>query len=333
MASQTPIAHADGLLAAGRPHDAVAIVRRAAEGGDVDALFRLAAWHLIGAPLPRDLPAARGYLRAAVAIGHVDAALMEIALTANGGGGAADWPAALALLRIAAAGDPVAAQQLALVTAMAIDPDGAPISTPPARRLSDRPDVRLFPALFTSDECHHVATVGNGLLEPAMVVDPASGRLVRHPVRTSDGGVIGPAQEDLVIRALNRRIAAASGTAVEQGEPLMVLRYAPGQEYRAHVDALPQVTNQRILTALVYLNAGYRGGETQFLANGLSVAGRTGDMILFGNVDADGHPDPASRHAGRPVTAGHKWLATRWIRAAAHDPWGSDPDQLHNAAR
>lgn len=321
MAHPSPLARADDLLAAGRTVDAIALVRTAAASGDVDALFRLAVWHLIGTPLPRDLIAARQFLRDAVAIGHVDAALMEIALTANGGGGAPDWPAALSLLRIAAAGDPVAARQLALVDAMSLGPDGAPATPPAARILSARPDVRLFATLFTPDECRHVATVGNGLLEPAMVVDPGTGRLVHHPIRTSDGGVIGPAQEDLVIHALNRRIATASGTGHDQGEPLMVLRYAPGQQYRAHLDALPRAANQRILTALVYLNTGYRGGETRFLANGLSVTGRTGDMLLFRNVDTDGQPDPASRHAGLPVTAGHKWLATRWIRADRHDPW------------
>lgn len=323
MAHPSPLARADELLSAGRTEDAIALVRTAAVHGDVDALFRLAAWHLIGTPLPRDLVAARHFLRDAVVIGHVDAALMEIALTANGGGGPPDWPAALSLLRIAAANDPVATQQLALIDTMALGSDGAPAALPPARILSTRPDVRLFPALFTPDECRHVAAVGNGLLEPAMVVDPATGRLVRHPIRTSDGGVIGPAQEDLVIHALNRRIAMASGTHRDQGEPLMVLRYAPGQEYRAHLDALPRAANQRILTALIYLNAGYRGGETRFLANGLSVAGRTGDMLVFRNVDADGHPDPASRHAGLPVTAGHKWLATRWIRADRYDPWAT----------
>lgn len=315
------LAQADRLLAAGQPHAAIARVSTAADAGNVDALFRLAAWNLIGTPVARDLAAARLLLRRAVSIGHVDAALMEIALTANGTGGPADWPAAVTLLRTAAVADPVAAGQLALVDAMALRPDGNPIATPPARILSAYPNVRLFPALFTPEECRHVAAIGNALLTPAEVIDPATGRLVRHPVRTSDGGVIGPVQENLVIRALNRRIAVASGTDVERGEPLMVLRYAPGQEYRAHLDALPRATNQRILTMLVYLNAGYIGGETRFLSNGLSVTGKTGDAILFRNTDTAGRPDPASRHAGLPVSAGHKWLATRWIRATAYDPW------------
>jgi prolyl 4-hydroxylase len=162
------------------------------------------------------------------------------------------------------------------------------------------------------------------MLEPAVVVDPASGRFVTHPVRTSHGAVVGPARETLVIQAINRRLAAASGTDVRQGEPLTVLRYAPGQQYRPHHDALPlQVArgNQRVLTMLAYLNAGYEGGATRFMGSGLEVRGGPGDVLLFANVKADGAPDPAAQHAGLPVTRGVKWLATRWVRQAPYDPW------------
>lgn len=321
MTPPSPIEQADRLIAAGRPSDAIPIVRTAAAAGDVDALYRLAAWHLVGDMLPRDLPAARVHLRRAVAIGHVDAALMEVALTANGSGGPADWPGALRLLETAAANDPIAAEHLRLVRAMAIDADGRPLGVPAARSLSASPEVLLFPALFTRDECLHVARTADGLMEPARVVDPQTGRVIPHPVRLSDNAVIGPAQEDLVVRALNARIAAASGTTIAQGEPLTVLRYGPGQQYRPHHDAIPGAANQRGWTMLVYLNEGYGGGETRFTANGLGVRGKTGDGLLFRNTDAAGQPDPRAAHAGMPVTAGHKWLCTRWIRLAAYDPW------------
>ena len=45
--------------------------------------------------------------------------------------------------------------------------------------------------------------------------------------------------EDPVIHALNRRLAAVSGTAWDQGEPLQILRYSPGQQYRNHFDFFP----------------------------------------------------------------------------------------------
>lgn len=305
----------------GADRDAVARVERAAAAGDVDALMRLATWRLIGTPLPRDLGAARALLRRAVEIGHVDAALMEVALTANGSGGVVDWPAALALLRIAADTDPLAAEHLALLGAMQIDGNGLPLRLPKPERLSESPNVVRYPALLSPQECAHIATIAADMLEPATVLDPATGKPIAHPVRTSYGTVIGPAKETLPTRALNHRLAAISETTIAQGEPLAVLRYTPGQQYRPHLDSIAGTANQRIKSVLVYLNQGFVGGETRFLANGLTVSARAGDAIVFTNVLADGQPDRQSEHAGLPVQQGAKWLATRWIRAAPYDPW------------
>ena len=158
-------------------------------------------------------------------------------------------------------------------------------------------------------------------LQPSFVVDPATGGRMPHPVRTSFGTSYGPTQEDLVVNRLNRRIAAATGTRAEAGEPLHILRYTPGQEYKPHLDAIPGIANQRVLTVLVYLNDGYAGGETDFPELGISVGGAMGDALMFRNLTPDGRADPRTRHSGLPVTSGTKWLATRWIREAAHDPW------------
>ncbi|MET0180846.1 MAG: 2OG-Fe(II) oxygenase, partial [Novosphingobium sp.] len=90
---------------------------------------------------------------------------------------------------------------------------------------------------------------------------------------------------------------------------------------RPHHDAIAGLTNPRVWTVLIYLNEGYGGGETHFPANGLRVKGRIGDAVLFRNLTPAGDPDPLAGHAGLPVSAGEKWLATRWIRARPFDPW------------
>jgi prolyl 4-hydroxylase len=312
---------ANNLVASGAATDGVALLTRAADAGDVDALMQLAVWYLAGGPVPRDLARARALLRRTVSIGHVDAALMEVALTANGSGGAPDWAAALLLLRTAAANDPVAAAQLTLLEAMAIDAVGNPLAVPEPEILADGSRVVRFPQFFTPGECSHVATVTAELLEPSRVVDPRTGRRILHPVRTADEAVIGPTREDLVVQALNRRIAAASGTDADQGESLTILRYRPGQQFRLHSDILTNTRNQRVATMLVYLNAGFEGGHTTFPGHRLDIAPRPGDAILFRNVDASGAPDSSMRHSGEPVVRGVKWLATRWIRARSFSPW------------
>ncbi|WP_294172114.1 2OG-Fe(II) oxygenase, partial [uncultured Sphingomonas sp.] len=117
----------------------------------------------------------------------------------------------------------------------------------------------------------------------------------------------------------NRRIAAATGTTYEQGEPMQVLSYAPGQQYKLHSDALTGDVNQRVVTFLVYLNDDYDGGATVFPDLHLMVRGSRGEGLLFRNVTAEGAPHPLARHAGQPVTSGRKMLLSKWIRMSPLD--------------
>ena len=117
-------------------------------------------------------------------------------------------------------------------------------------------------------------------LRPTTVIERATGREVYHPVRRSNSMHFGVSNEDLVVSAINRRIAAASGTRTEQGEPLQLLRYGPGGEFKPHHDAEKEGGNQRILTALVYLSDDYEGGETQFTRADYSFRGRKGDISI-----------------------------------------------------
>lgn len=321
LSPSSPIDQANAALQRGDTARAIAVIQQAADRGDPDALFQAALWRLIGRPLARDLPRARMLLRRAADAGSSDAAMIEIALTANGSGGTKDWPTALRLLRQAASTNPAAAAQLATLDAMAIDTAGNPSTLPRPQMLSVDPAVSRFPALLTPDECRYLIAAVDDILAPATVVDPATGRMISNPIRTSDGAVIGPTRENLVVRAINRRIAAISGTPFDNGEPLSVLRYRPGQQYRLHSDALPGNANQRVATVLVYLNDDFSGGETDFPAIGVTVKPAIGDAVLFRNITGSGAADQRMVHAGLPVTKGVKWLATRWIRAARFDPW------------
>ena len=134
------------------------------------------------------------------------------------------------------------------------------------------------------------------------------GREVRDPIRTSDGAVIHWLIEDPAVHALNRRLAAASGTAFEQGEATLILRYKGGQEYKPHFDFVRSEHNQRFKTVLVYLNHDYKGGETVFPEIGLKVKGHKGDALIFTSALPDRTVDPLSKHAGTPVKGGVKYL-------------------------
>jgi prolyl 4-hydroxylase len=171
----------------------------------------------------------------------------------------------------------------------------------------------MFEAVVSSAECAYLIGVAEPLFRPSMVYDKL-GRGVRDTIRTSDGAALHWGMEDPAIHAINRRIAAITATEYEQGEALQVLRYSPGQEYRPHFDYLEGVENPRPWSALIYLNDDYEGGATEFVQTGMQVRGKAGDVLVFRNARDDGTKEPLAQHAGMPVTAGVKYLATRWIR-------------------
>lgn len=321
--SSSAVERGIALLRAGAADEAINLVSDAAERGEPEALYQLGLWHVYGRPLHRDFAAARRFFARSGTSGHSAGAITHAVFTALGAGGdAPDWPGAIALLADAAIADPKALAQLDLLKAMQLNREGGPLLTPRIGPLSWQPRIGIVRELAGPDECKHIVGLSHPLLEPSVVADPTTGKMVAHPIRTSEGAVLGPIQQDLVLEALNRRIAAATGTRAEQGEPLTVLRYSPGQQYRLHHDCLPGERNQRIITAIVYLNDDYEGGATHFPEAGITFKGKTGDAIVFANTRGDGQADAMSRHAGLPVERGEKWIATRWIRAADFDPWG-----------
>ncbi|HYD38996.1 MAG TPA: 2OG-Fe(II) oxygenase [Allosphingosinicella sp.] len=294
---------------------------------DGQALFDAAAAKLRGEGGSRDLAGARELFRRAGGEGRLDAAVIYANLLAAGVGGGRDWAGALRLLAALAEVNPRSRRELETIEAMALTADGDPRSVPQGERLCEGPEIRSFPALFTAAECAWLAAAAAPMLEPAVVIDPASGRQRPDPVRVCDSIGFPWPLENPAVHALNRRLAAASGTAAEQGEPLQVLRYRPGGEYKPHFDAIPGFANQRAMTFLVWLNEDYEGGETYFPTPGLRLKGRAGDAILFRNCDSGGRRDPAAGHAGLPVTRGEKLIASRWIRERPFEmPLGSAID-------
>jgi prolyl 4-hydroxylase len=308
---------AQKLLERGDAQGAAMLLKRAEQAGDALAARELASWLLEGRVVRRNLAESRACFERAADLGDERSAAIARAFIAGGVGGPSDWPRAMELLRSAATKDPAAQTQLALLEKMSLGPGGDPQAMLPSKTLSESPDVRLFPGFFSPDECEFLIESARPSLQPSFVIDPYSGRQIPNPIRTSRGVAFPFVDENPAIHALNRRIAAVTATDVRAGEPVQVLSYAPGQQYREHSDALPNVApgQQRVLTVLVYLDEDYEGGETAFPAIGLKVRGRAGDGLLFRSAANDGTPDPNAVHAGLPVTRGVKHVASRWIRA------------------
>lgn len=274
-------------------------------------MYELAQWSVTGNIIPRNLALAYRWLGMAKDAGSADGALLHAYFTATGTGCSANQKSATGLLTQLAETFDVAARQIAILDQMNY---GDQSKLPQLELRSSQPRVATCRQFLTGAECDYLVDAGTPYLEPSVVVDPQTQKLIPHPVRRSQGAMFGVFNEDLVVNAINRRIAALSASAYEQGEPLQLLHYRRGDEYRPHLDALPNEQNQRVMTVIIYLTDNYDGGETRFVRTGFSFKGRKGDALLFANVLPDGRPDPLSLHCGLPVGEGTKIIATRWIR-------------------
>ena len=313
------LARAFALSAEGRNDEALAIIRHEADRGDPEAIFTLADMYWRGMVVEPDYGQGRLLFARAAEAGHPMAGRAYTNLLATGIAGPRDWPAAMARLREEARVDSRRGWMLRLIEAMDLTPTGFVVSPPRGETISERPDIMVFRGLFTPDECDFLVAVAEPTFTASKIFIDET-RAEAHPLRTSNDAPIHWIIEDPAIHALNRRIAAASGTRYEQAEPLLILRYRPGQEYRKHLDWLPGVDNQRFKTALVYLNEDYEGGETEFVQLRFKFRGRKGDAIVFRNTLDDGRADPLTEHAGLPVISGTKYLASRWIRERRYTP-------------
>lgn len=306
------------LASAGQTVDAALIAQREATRGDANALFVLGEWKWSGV-LPQDPVAGRALYERAAEAGHPQAGQYATNLLASGVAGRRDWPEAMRRLETEAKTNSARRKLWDLIDRMQLNADGDPVALPEGAVLSTRPQVTMFSRLFTAGECDFLRSTAETKYTPSTVND-SQGRQVRDPMRGSDGATLHWLIEDPAIHAINRRLAAVSGSRAEHGEAIQILRYRPGQQYRPHFDFVRAAENQRRLTALIYLNHDYEGGETAFQRTGLKVKGRKGDTLVFVNALPDRTVDPMTEHAGLPVKRGTKYLASRWIRESRWQP-------------
>lgn len=326
----SPAQQAMALAQSGRAAEGRTVLKKAQEEGGAEAFLLEGLWLLEGRFVPRDLLLARGPLGRAAELGHVGAARTLAGLIASGVGAPPDWEGALAMLETWSDRDPVAAKQLHLIGRMSIDHRGMSTGGFVDRTVSADPLVQRVDALLTPDECRFLVELSDPRMRRATIFHDAEQRFVEDPIRRSDKAAFPVVSEWPFVRAINMRIAQVTGTDVRCGEPLQVLRYGATQEYRPHFDAIAGMANPRVLTALVWLNDDYSGGETRFDELGISQRGDEGDLLVFANTLPDGSPDPRTRHSGAPVTSGVKYLASRWIRA---QPPGEEGFGRHEVER
>ncbi|MEO8523711.1 MAG: 2OG-Fe(II) oxygenase [Caldimonas sp.] len=183
------------------------------------------------------------------------------------------------------------------------------------------PRVVVFGDLLSAEECAELIALAGARLSRSETVETSTGASEVNEARTSDGMFFQPAEFPVCAR-LEARLARLLDWPLENGEGLQILRYRPGAEYKPHYDyfdpaepGTPTILTrggQRVASIVCYLNTPTAGGATVFPDAGLEVAPVRGNAVFF-SYDRP-HPATRSLHGGAPVTAGEKWVATKWMR-------------------
>lgn len=183
---------------------------------------------------------------------------------------------------------------------------------------SDDLDIFVARDFLEADLCTGLIELIDAQRIPSKLLSPT----VDPDFRTSESCNL-DARHPLV-RQVEARINGLIGIDAAQSETIQGQRYAVGQQFKAHHDffhpdepywpEMQRCGGQRTWTAMVFLNAPEGGGHTEFEQAGIRVAPRAGNLITWNNLDAAGQPNLFSMHCGRPVTAGVKYIITKWYR-------------------
>ncbi len=196
---------------------------------------------------------------------------------------------------------------------------------PRVRMQLAQPAVVLLDDVVSLDECDALIALAGAQLAQSTVVDEQSGDAVPDPRRRSASTSFGRGAHEVVSR-IEARMGQWLDYPVSRLEGMQILCYQPGGEYRPHFDFFDPALGgsarhlarggQRVMTVIVYLSDVEAGGGTALPEIGLTVQPHQGSAVCFLNVHDDGSPDRRTLHAGLPVIAGCKYIATLWWREA-----------------
>jgi hypothetical protein len=329
-----------------RHDEALTWLGRSVEGGGADAALMLGLRLFTGQQAPKRPAEGAELVARSAALGKAEACRFLAAFHAHGRVRPQSWDVALdALQRGAELGDGPCRDQLAFLTADAgakaaiargqatqetwaqarrgVEVDTL-LRTVPAKELSRAPRIRTYAGFLSSEECTWLIEQARGNLTHASIYDDLTGGALNSERRSNTNCVFPTVASDVVHAFIRARITRAMGEPTAHFEQFSVLHYDPGQEFRRHVDFInpgnPNLAadlaekGQRIATFLVYLNEDFDDAETEFPVLALKWKGKTGDAILFWNVEPNGAVDRRTLHAGRPPTRGEKWLLSQFIR-------------------
>lgn len=167
---------------------------------------------------------------------------------------------------------------------------------------------------LSPEQCDHLITIAQNKFERSPVVTGTTTNT--SPARTSYTHFFNKSQDD-IIKAIEHKASQYVKRPVEKLESLQIVRYLPGQEFKAHYDwfqpQFVEINNvQREFTIFVYLNDVEEGGETAFPYLDVEFKPKKGDAVFWENCTSKTTCHEDAYHQGKPPVRGIKYGLNIW---------------------
>ena len=198
--------------------------------------------------------------------------------------------------------------------------------------LRNEPFVSYYYQLFTPMECNYVINNSNEF-QPSLNYNRKEGKSEKTPIRTSssffDMNNKFQFVKQRVFETVRNKFWYLNNFSFQNLENIQIQRYEPGQEYKPHTDFFNKpndkvLDNDRIATAILYLNDNFSGGETYFPNLKLKIQPEQGSLLYF-EYKYLYNLNYLTIHQGLPVIEGSKYIMTFWFR---HQPYDYKSDKL-----
>ncbi|MEK4085080.1 2OG-Fe(II) oxygenase [Psychrobacillus sp. FSL K6-1415] len=177
----------------------------------------------------------------------------------------------------------------------------------------EEPLIVILGNVLSNEECDELVRLSKDKMKRSKIGTTRE----ENELRTSSSMFLEESENEIIAR-VEKRVSSIMNIPIEHGEGLQILRYTPGQEYKAHHDFFSSTSkvasNNRISTLVMYLNDVEQGGETFFPKLNFSVTPKKGMAVYFEYFYNEQNLNDLTLHGGAPVITGEKWVATQWMR-------------------
>ena len=180
--------------------------------------------------------------------------------------------------------------------------------------LCKNPILYSIDNFLSLDECSHIIKLGIPNLERGIVI----GKDIPIDYRTNKVSWI-ELNTDKIIEKIVKKVSKLVSIDFKNAERLQFVSYENDEKFGFHTDYFPNNQedgdDQRLVTALIYLNDVEENGETYFPMLDIKIKPKMGKILIWKNTignSSKGNID--TKHGALPVYKGRKFAVNLWFR-------------------